>query len=233
MNVIVTGASKGIGRGIATSLARHGHNLGLIARSDSLLAELKAELEEEGAECAIATADLRRHDDTKAAIDRLAANLEGVDALINNAGLVIRKGIKSISLDDWHAMVETNINGVFYATRAVIPHLQANGGGHIINISSISGRMPLPGGSGYAATKYAVSGFSESIFQELRDDNIKVTVVFPGSVDSQSHRHAPGEDTSWKVTPEEVGDACDSILDTSSRTCISRLEIRPLHRSPS
>ena len=233
MNVILTGASKGIGRGIAIALAKAGCNLGLLARSQDEL-EAVAEACRACGDIQVFTrpCNLRSADDTQAAIDALTSALGGLDAIINNAGLIIRQDVKTISLDDWHAMVETNINGVFYTTRAAIPHFQTNGHGHIINISSISGRMPLPGGSGYAATKYAVSGFSESIFLELRDDNIKVTVIFPGSVDSQSHRHDPAAPTDWKVQPEAVGDACWSILNTSPGNCISRLEIRPLHRPP-
>jgi len=104
--------------------------------------------------------------------------------------------------------------------------------GHLINVSSISGRMPLPGGSAYAATKYAVAGFTESLFQEVRDFGIKATVLFPGSVDSASHRHDPAADHSWKVKPEEVGLACLDALNTAPGTCISRIEIRPLGRGP-
>ena len=129
-------------------------------------------------------------------------------------------------------MVETNINGLFYATRAVLPHLTRQKSGWIINVASISGHVPLPGGSGYAATKYAVTGFSESLFHEVRDHGIRVTTMFPGSVDSASHRHDPDEDTSWKVQPEEIGQACRDLLRMDPRTCISQLEIRPLRRPP-
>ena len=103
--------------------------------------------------------------------------------------------------------------------------------GHVVNVSSISGYFPLKGGSGYAATKYAVTGFSDSLFQEVREHGVKVTTVFPGSVDSTSHRHE-GQDSSWKVRPEEVGDAVLGLLRTRDGNVISRLEIRPLGRPP-
>ncbi len=231
MKVIVTGASKGIGRGIAQALAAHGYTLGLTARSEELLLQLQRELRSGGCRCAVATADLRSWESTQRAVENLAADLDGIDAIINNAGLIVRKDVLTIEIAEWQAMMETNINGVFYMIRAALPYLRRSDRGHIVNISSISGRMPLPGGSGYAASKYAVSGFSESIFQELRELGIKVTVIFPGSVDSRSHRHAEGEDASWKVQPMEVGEACHDILDTSPGTCISRLEIRPLRRA--
>ena len=144
---------------------------------------------------------------------------------------MILKSAIELELDEWHAMVETNLNGLFYATRTVLPGMIEKGSGHIVNISSISGYFPLGGGSGYAATKYAVTGFSESLFHEVREHGIKVTTVFPGSVDSDSHRHQ-GDDGSWKVKPEEVGKAILDLLKTDAGNCISRLEIRPLSRPP-
>ncbi len=232
MKVLLTGASKGIGEGIATFLGRSGHQLGLLARSEDGLRRVQENIHGEGGKAEIAPCDLRDHDGTASAIESMIQKMEGVDALINNAGLVIRKSAFEISLDEWHAMVETNINGLFYATRTVLPFLKEQGRGHIINISSISGHMPLSGGSGYAATKYAVTGFSDSLFLEVRGHGIKVTTIFPGSVDSQSHRHDPNEETDWKVRPEEVGEVCHQILSTRQTNLISHLEIRPL-RKPS
>lgn len=232
MKVIVTGATKGIGRGIASFLAMDGADVGLLARSADLLEELRDQLEGQDGQCASAVCDLRDPDETQDAILSLVDALGGVDALINNAGLVTRKSVFDLSLDEWHAMVETNVNGVFYATRAVLPFMKEQGSGHIINVSSISGKVPLPGGSGYAATKFAVTGFSQSLFHEVREFGIKVTTVFPGSIDSQSHRHDPDEDYSWKVTPEEVGQVCRDVLRTAPGTCVSEVEVRPLNRPP-
>ena len=232
MKVIVTGASKGIGRGIASFLAMDGFEVGLLARSRDLLEDLRQSLEEQGAKCFSVSCDLRDPDEASAAIAAIIDGLGGVDALINNAGVIIRKSAMDLSIDEWRAMVDTNINGLYYATRAVLPHMTDQKRGHIINISSISGKVPLPGGSGYAATKYAVTGFSQSLFQEVRDLGIKVTTIFPGSVDSASHRHAEGGDYSWKVSPEEIGQACSYVLRGDPSTVISELEIRPLNRPP-
>ena len=225
MKVIITGASRGIGRGIAQALSRQGHTLGLLSRSRESLAAVQ---QETGAE-AIAPCDLRDPEAVASAIDALANKLGGLDALVNNAGQVVRKNIFDLTIEEWQEMVETNLSGMFYATRAALPYLKEHGG-HIINLSSISGYMPLPGGSGYAATKYGVTGFSESLFGELREYGIKVGVIFPGSVDSQSHRHEDS-DASWKVDPEEVGEAVQTMLSTSGKTCIRALEIRPISRS--
>lgn len=232
MKVIVTGASQGIGRGIASFLCMDGFEVGILARSADRLEDLRQSLTEQGGTCVAVACDLRKPDDTSLAISALVDRLGGIDALINNAGLVVRKNVFDISLDEWHAMVETNLNGLFYATRAVLPFMRTQESGHIVNISSISGKVPLPGGSGYAATKYAVTGFSQSLFQEVRDFGIKVTTVFPGSVDSASYRHGAETDTRWKVAPEEVGQACANVLRAPEGTCISEIEIRPLQRPP-
>lgn len=232
MKVIITGANRGIGCGIATFLGREGFQLGLLARDSDKLKEVERDIRDQGGECWHAPCDIRDDAATEAAIDKLANAMNGVDALINNAGIVTRKDAFTISLDEWRAMVDTNLNGLFYATRAVLPMFREQRHGHIINVSSISGKVPLPGGSGYAATKFAVTGFSQSLFHEVRDYNIKVTTIYPGSVDSESHRHDASADHGWKVKPEEVGQACRDILRMSAQTLISELEIRPLGRPP-
>lgn len=232
MRVIVTGASKGIGRGIATYLAMEGFSVGLVARSKDLLNDLQEAIAAQGGTCFAVTCDLRDPDETALAIAGAVDGLGGVDALINNAGLVVRKSIFDLGVDEWRAMLETNVSGVFHATRAVLPFMKDQGFGHIINVSSISGKMPLAGGSGYAASKFAVTGFSQSLMHEVRDFGIKVTTVFPGSVDSQSHRHDSDVDHSWKVRPEEIGQVCRDVLRSGPGTVISEVEVRPLRRPP-
>jgi NADP-dependent 3-hydroxy acid dehydrogenase YdfG len=229
MKVIVTGASKGIGRGIARILGARGCVLGLTARSVELLSQLEEEIRAEGGVATSAACDLRDAEKTEQAISKLIEELEGVDGLINNAGVVVRKDAASLSIEEWRSMVDTNLNGLFYATKAVLPRMIRQGHGHIVNISSISGYQPLAGGSGYAATKFAVTGFSESLFHEVRHHGIKVTTVFPGSVETESHRHA-GDESEWRLKPEEVGEAVHSVLTTRRENCISRVEIRPLMR---
>lgn len=226
MKVIITGGSKGIGRGIGQTLAEAGHGVGLIARSTDLLEQIKQSMDQAGHTCAIATADLRSFDATSHAIDLLIEKLGGIDALVNNAGQIVRQSVLDIDIDQWQSMIETNINGPFYTTRRVLPVMKQQGHGHIVNISSISGYMPLADGPGYAASKYALTGFSDSLFQVVRKWGVKVTTVFPGSVDSES-RPTDGH-SAWKVTPREVGQAVLNLLETRQQNLISKLEIRPL-----
>lgn len=232
MKIIITGASKGIGRGIASFLAMDGHEVGLLARSEDLLDDLQQSIRDQNGESHAVSCDLRDPEATRTAVDWLVERMGQCDGFINNAGLVIRKDIFDISMEEWHAMMDTNVNGLFYATKAILPHFQRQGRGHLINISSISGKLPLAGGSAYAASKHAVTGLSLSLFQECRDHNITVSTIYPGSVASQSHRHGENNSESWKVPPEDVGRVCRDILSADSRTAISEVEIRPLGRPP-
>jgi 3-oxoacyl-[acyl-carrier protein] reductase len=168
VNVIITGGGRGVGRGIAAVLAREGFAVGLIGRKLASLEETRDTIVASGGRCEVRTCDVRDAAATEGAISGLASALGGLDALVNNAGIVIRKDIFGLSLEEWREMLETNVSGVFHAVRAALPHLKARGGGHIVNVSSVSGRLPLAGGSAYAATKYAVTGLSESLFLELR-----------------------------------------------------------------
>lgn len=225
MNVIITGASRGVGKGIAGVLAREGFAVGLMARSLESLARVREGIAP-GGRCEVAACDIRDPAAVEDAVGRLAEALGGVDALINNAGVVIRKDVFELSLEEWRTMLETNVSGVFHATRAVLPRLRARGGGHIINISSVSGRLPLAGGSAYAATKHAVTGFSASLLEEVRHLGIRVTTVFPGSVDTESHRD--GSDSTWKLSPDDIGRVCRDVLLARPEACINEVEIRPL-----
>lgn len=233
LRVIVTGASRGIGRGIAKYLAHQRCQVGLIARSGDLLVTLADEIREAGGQAYPAPCDLRDAETVEASVQGLADLMGGVDVLINNAGLVVRKSIFEISPEEWRDVMDTNVTGLFHATRAVLPHLREQGHGHIINLSSISGRLPLRNGSAYAASKFAVTGFSRSLFLEVRDLGIKVTTLFPGSVETASHQSdGAHESADWKVRPEEIGKVCWDILRTPPGTCVSEVEIRPLSSPP-
>ena len=223
--VIVTGGSRGIGRGIADVLARRGHAVGCIARSEESLREWAEAVRAAGGTAATAVADLRDPDQVFTACASLIETLGGVDALINNAGWVVRKGNEEISIDEWQLIQRTNVDGLFYATKAVLPHFIDQQSGTFINLSSISGKVPLPGGSAYAASKYAVTGFSESLFHEVRDHGIRVSIIFPGSVAPNAE-----DPDDWRIVPEEVGATCAHILEADAGNCLHQVEIRPLRR---
>lgn len=219
--IIVTGASAGIGRGIALELARAGHVLGLLARRRSALEATVAEIQAAGGRACAISADLRRSGDAQAGVRGLIELLGGLDALVNNAGIVSRTGFLDMTDSEWRDLVDTNVHGVYHAIRAALPTFLEQSSGHFINISSISGKLPLAPGAGYAATKFAVTGLSQSLFLELRDHGIKVTTIYPGSV---------GSAASGKVTPEEVGRVCRDVIETRAQNLVSEVEIRPARR---
>ncbi|MCA8959427.1 MAG: SDR family NAD(P)-dependent oxidoreductase [Planctomycetes bacterium] len=225
--VIITGGSGGIGRGIAERLAAAGHLVGIVGRHpDSVDAAVRSIGASGGRACG-AIGDVRDPVEIQETVRVLVEHLGGLDALVVNAGIIPRESILEISLERWRDVIDTNVHGAFFSIRAALPYFVAQRQGHVIAISSISGRLPLAPGSAYAASKHALTGLSESLFLELRDKGIKVSTVFPGSVATESNA-TRGRDDSWKLQPADVGEACRAILETSDPTVISRLEIRPL-----
>lgn len=129
--------------------------------------------------------------------------------------------------DEWNRIIGTNLTGVFNCCKAAIPHLRTRGGGWIVNISSLSSTQPFAGGAAYTASKAAVNAFSDGLMQELRDENIRVTCVLPGSVATGFSGREPGSGSDWKLLPEDVAQAIVDILNHPPRSLPSRIEIRP------
>ena len=224
---VITGASRGIGRAIARRLAPS-FDIVAVARHEPALRELAAEIQSIGGACTPVAADVT----DLAAVSRALSGV-AADVLVNNAGVGIMKPFLDTTPDEWRAQVDTNLNALYYVTRALLPGMVARGRGHIIVIGSITGRTAFPGGVCYAATKHAVMGFTESLMLEVRDAGVKVSVVMPGSVDTDffdadgaGRAGRVGRDTSWKLRAEDVADAVAEVIDTPQRALIHRLEIR-------
>ncbi|MCH2175020.1 MAG: SDR family oxidoreductase [Lentisphaeria bacterium] len=225
MKIVVTGGTKGIGLGIVQELIENGHEVGILARSEDIMMQLSKEYATSSLFWDVV--DFINPAEAVRALNRLILHMGGIDALVNNAGVIDRSSLADIDLQQFEYMMRVNVTVPLALTQAVAPQMEAQEFGHIINISSISGKLPLPNGAGYAASKYALTGISESLFMELRDQGIKVSTIFPGSVYSAS-RNNGGQD--WKVQPREVGQAVLSMLQTSPQNCIRELEIRPLRK---
>jgi NAD(P)-dependent dehydrogenase (short-subunit alcohol dehydrogenase family) len=170
--------------------------------------------------------DVRRYADVKALFEAVERDLGGVDVLVNNAGVGLFAPIAEMSLEDWHTVIETNVNGVFYCTREALPRMKARGGGYVFNVSSLAGRNTFPGGGAYSASKFAVNGFSETLFQEVRNDDIRVTYLMPGSVATDFGRGAATKQD-WALQPSDIGEMVVDLLHTSPRALHSRVEMRP------
>lgn len=178
----VTGAARGIGKATAFALAKEGVNVGLLARTEATLKEVAAELEGFGVKVAYATADVAVKEQVDAAIETLTNQLGSADILINNAGTATFASVLDMDPVEWKRIIDTNLLGTYYVTRAVLPQLIEKNGGDIINISSTSGLSGAATSSAYSASKFAVIGFTESLAQEVRRNNIRVSALNPSTV---------------------------------------------------
>ncbi|PMC38603.1 3-ketoacyl-ACP reductase [Bacillus sp. UMB0899] len=179
---LVTGAGKGIGRATAIALAHEGVNVALLARTEQDLVEVAKEIEALGVKTAYATADVSSIDDVNAAVEKLKTSLGPVDILINNAGIGKFGKFLELEPEEWKKIIDVNLMGVYYVTRAVLPQLIDKNGGDIINISSTAGQKGAPVTSAYSASKFGVLGLTESLALEVRKHNIRVTALTPSTV---------------------------------------------------
>lgn len=181
-NAIITGAGKGIGRAIAIALAQEGVNVGLMARTATDLQRVAEELKLYGINTAIATADIAEIAQVNAAISSLKTSLGAIDILINNAGIAAFGSFMELAPDKWEDIVKVNLFGAYYVTREVLPEMIARKTGDIINISSTAGKNGAAVTSAYSASKFGLIGMSESLMQEVRKHNIRVSTMLPSTV---------------------------------------------------
>src|SRR6266540_6503809 len=202
---IVTGGSRGIGLAIARALVADGTQVAVTGRNDTHLSAARPRIEAAGPG-AVETlqADVRRYDDMTRAVGATVARFGGLDILINNAGIGIFGGVAAMTPEQWSEVIDTNLTGVFNATRAALPHLQRRGGGFIINVSSLAGKNPFADGAAYCASKAALNAFSEALMQEVRYDSIRVSYVMPGSVATGFVGGDESKGADWKISAEEV-----------------------------
>src|ERR1043166_7750179 len=225
----VTGGTKGLGRAIAQALIRAGVDVVISARHETELTKTIGELNELGlGRCAGAPCDVRDESQVKRFFAQAATTLGGLDILINNAGIgIFGSSVEETSGDDFRAVIETNLCGVFYCCHEAIPLMKQRGGGYIINISSLAGANPHPRMAAYNASKFGLNGFSEALMQEVRQDDIKVSYIMPGSVNTEFGGDEPDEEKSWQLTPADIARVVIDLLHHDARSLPSRVEIRP------
>jgi NAD(P)-dependent dehydrogenase (short-subunit alcohol dehydrogenase family) len=221
---IVTGGSRGIGRAIAKALVAAGANVAITARIELDIENAISELSTIGPGTISGYAcDVRNYEQVKS----LFAAFGGVDILINNAGIGIFSPVESMSPEDFRAVLETNVFGVFYCCHEAIPRMRQRGGGYIINISSLAGANPHAEMAAYNASKFGLNGFSEALMQEVRHDGIKVSYIMPGSVNTEFGGDEPSEQKSWQLQPADIAQVVMDLLEYPGRSLPSRIEIRP------
>ena len=180
---IITGASSGIGYATALALSKAGAKVAIGARRIDRLEKLQSEITQNGGEVLSQKLDVTKKSECDSIVEATIKKWGSVDILVNNAGLMPLSFVKNLKIEEWDQMIDVNIKGVLYCTAAVIPHMKEKKSGHIVNISSVAGRIVFPSGSVYCATKHAITAFSEGLRQELSvKSNIRVTCIEPGVV---------------------------------------------------
>ena len=216
---VVTGASRGIGRATALRLAER-YDIVALARTKASLDSLVAEITSRRGKCRPVPVDLAND----AAVAKALHGIEA-DVLINNAGVITLKPFLELTPAEWHQMIDVNLNALYSVTRALLPGMISRRRGFIVVMGSLAGRNPFAGGTAYTATKHGVIGFAESLMLEVREANVRVTTIMPGSVDTRALQD-PG-DRSWMLTGAEVADAVWFAVTQPENALISRIEMRP------
>lgn len=225
---IVTGGTKGIGRAISEALVREGVNVCISARSRN---EIDQTLEDLGGlNAGSATgivSDVCNYSQVKPLFELAVGQFGGLDILVNNAGIGLFQTVEEMTPEDFRSVLETNLFGVFYCCHEAIPLMKQRGGGYIINMSSLAGVNAHPQMAAYNASKFGLNGFSEALMQEVRHDNIKVSYIMPGSVNTHFGGDEPSPDQAWQLQPSDIGKVVLDLLHNDSRALVSRVEIRP------
>lgn len=228
---IVTGGSRGIGFAIARAILRSGGRVMITGRDERRLndaVQALGKLVRDPTRAAGTVVDVRDRAGIERLVDDAARRFGGLDTLVNNAGVGVFADVAKMTDDEWEDVIETNLTGVFYCSRAAIPELRKAGGAWIINIASLAGRNYFPGGAAYCASKAGLIAFTESLMQEVRYDDIRVTVVMPGSVSTEFSGPADPEGVdAWKLSTEDVAECVMDLLRHPARSLPSRVEIRP------
>ena len=225
---MVTGGSRGIGLAIARGLVAGGVHVAVTGRSEAHLSAARPRIESAGVgSVETLQADVRDCVQIERAIRATVARFGGLDILINNAGVGIFADVAEMTPEQWAEVIDTNLTGVFNACHAAIPHLRRRNGGFIINISSLAGKNSFTGAAAYCASKAGLNAFSESLMQEVRYDNIRVSYIMPGSVATGFSGGDEAKGAEWKIAPEDVAEVVLDLLHHDRRSLPSRVELRP------
>lgn len=226
---IVTGASRGIGYEVAAELARRGHRLALVARKQELLHETARKLEGAAPAVRAVTCDVQDSRQVRAAFEEALRWGGQADVLVNNAGVGLFARVDELSEADWDLQLNTNLRGVFYCSKAVIPQMIKQRSGHIINISSLAGKNAFAGGGAYCASKWGLQGLSYCMAEDLRQYNIRVSVICPGSVQTEFSPHS-GKDPKKMLQGGDVARVVGWLLEQEPQSFVSEVLLRPTQK---
>lgn len=227
---VVTGAGSGIGAAIALKLSKLGVSVVLCGRTGAKLDAVAQAIKKAGGKAEALVCDVSDLKSVEAAAKRVESSFGRVDILVNNAGIGGFGGpLHQLAPDAWDDILNTNLRGVFYTTRIFAPMMIRARAGHIVNISSLAGKNALPNGAAYAASKWGLNGLSYSMAEELRGHNIRVSVICPGSTNTDLSPHA-GKDQSKMLQPDDVAHAVEMLVTQSPQSFVSEILLRPTQK---
>ena len=222
---LITGGSKGIGYGIAEALLAQGMKIAITSRSQSAADKAAANLG--NAENVLAVkANVRSYGAQQKAVDLVLEKWGKLDAMIANAGVGHFAPIEDMTPDQWHEVIDVNLTGVFYSTKASIDALKVSQG-YLITIASLAGTNFFAKGAAYNASKFGLVGFTQAVMLDLRQAGVKVSTIMPGSVSTYFNGRTPTDAESWKIQPEDIGKLVADLLTMPARTLPSKVEVRP------
>lgn len=220
----ITGGAKGIGLGIAQALLENGVKVAVSGRDKKALENAKQILNSEN--LIVLQSDVRNFNDEQRAIEQIISQFGKLDVVIANAGVGKFGSIEDMSLEDWNAMIETNLTGAFHTLKASVAQLKANKG-YYISIASLAGANFFANGAAYNASKFGLVGFTQAAMLDLRDYDVKCTTIMPGSVSSNFNGHTPSEADNWKIQPSDIGQMVVDLLKMNPNVLPSKIEVRP------
>lgn len=224
---LITGAGRGIGKAIAMTLATEGSAVVLVARTKSELESVRSDIEGRGGKALSMPADITNVEHVQAVFDEVSKQFGRLDILVNNAGIGHFAPVKELSVSDFDAMWSVNVRGLFLCTQHAVRMMEKQKSGAIVNISSLAGKNAFVNGSGYAATKWALMGFAKCLMLEVREHNIRVVTICPGSVDTT---FSPPKDPSTSdrlIHPQDIADTVLAAITIPARSMVSEIDIRP------
>jgi len=227
---VVTGAGRGIGAAIARNLAKLGTTVVLCGRTQSALDSTAQAIANAGGKTEVIPCDVTELRQLEYAAARVDSTFGSLDILVNNAGVgAFSQPLHKFAPDDWDRVLNTNLRGVYFAIRAFVPLMIRSRSGHVINISSLAGKNALPNGAAYAASKWGLNGLTYSVAEELRSHNIRVSVVCPGSTNTELSPHT-GKDPAKMLQPDDVAHAVAMLVTQSPQSFVSELLLRPTQK---
>lgn len=222
----ITGGTHGIGFGVAQILLEKGMRVAISGRKLETAQEAAKKLSSDDSKVLGISSDVTKYEDEQKAVEQIIEKFGQLDVVLANAGVGHFAPVYELEIDKWKQMIETNLTGCFHTLKASFEALKKSEG-YYMTLASLAGTNFFANGAGYNASKFGVVGFTQAAMLDLREHNIKVSTIMPGSVKSEFNNHEPSEKDAWKIQPEDIGKLVWDLLQMHPRTLPSKIEVRP------